>query len=62
MISNLGFGYHFYADDVQFHITLNHTNAFDASMITRASFFNKVNYLLVSWNDMLFCKNSKYKE
>ena len=32
------------------------------SVITRASFFNKVNFMVVSLNDVLFCKNSRYKE
>ena len=32
LISNLGFGYHFYANNVQFYISFNHTNAFDASV------------------------------
>ena len=32
--SNFRFDYHFYADDVQFYITFNYTNAFDVSTIT----------------------------
>ena len=35
LISNFGFGYHFYAD-VQFYVTFNHTNAFDARVITNS--------------------------
>ena len=31
-------------------------------VMTRASFFNKVNFLVVSLNDVLFCKNSKCKK
>ena len=34
LISKLGFSYHFYTDDVQFCITFNHANAFDANVIT----------------------------
>ena len=34
LISNFGFDYQFYANDVQFYITFKHTNAFDASVIT----------------------------
>jgi len=28
-------------------------------VITRASFYNKVNFLVVSLNDVIFCKNSE---
>ena len=34
IINNFGFGCHFYVNDIQFYITFNHTNAFDASVIT----------------------------
>ena len=37
------------------------TYAHESWVMTRESSFNKVNFLVVSLNDALFCKNSGYK-
>jgi len=50
--------FHEQADKINHEALIGHRSQ-TKSIIIRVSFFNQVNFLVVSLNDMIFCKNSE---